>query len=254
MSFAGMLRINITSNTDETIRQLKARMTAVPRAANVALTRTVARVKDAEYREMRDVFDRPTPYTLNSLYFKGPSSNADLTAVVWLKYDAGKGTPADKYLLPQIRGGQRPLKRFERALRSASVLPDGYFAVPGSAARMDAYGNIQPGQIIQILSYFRAFPEQGYRANITERRRAKLARTTLSHQGFAYFVGAPAGGKLPLGVWQRFMQQRQIRPILIFVKSVHYRRLFDFDYVAQLTVKKEFPAQFKQAMTEAAAR
>jgi hypothetical protein len=201
---------------------------------------------------MRDVFERPTPYTLNSLYSRG-ATKQDLTAVVWLKYDTSKGTPADKYLLPEIRGGERVLKRFERALRAVGALPEGFFAVPGAGAKMDAYGNMATSQIVQVLSYFRAFPEAGYRANITEKRKRQLEKTTLSRQGFAYFVGAPADGKLPLGVWQRFSQQRQIRPILIFVKSVHYSQRFNFDYVGQLTVAREFPGQFARALSEAQA-
>ncbi|MGH7605425.1 MAG: hypothetical protein ACRENK_15695 [Gemmatimonadaceae bacterium] len=204
-------------------------------------------MKQAEYKEMRDVFDRPTPYTLNSLYSKG-ATKTNLEAVVWLKYDTSKGTPADKYLLPQIRGGQRSLKRFELALRSVGALPSGYFAVPGSAADLDAYGNMKSSQIVQILSYFRAFPEAGYRANITEKRKQKLNR-----QGIAYFVGSPGGGKSPLGIWKRVGLARgsSIKPIIIFVKSVHYAVRFDFDYVGQQTVRLEFSGQFAQAMAEA---
>src|SRR5439155_26080975 len=134
-------------------------------------------------------------------------------------------------LNPQIHGGSRDLKKFERALRSVGALPESHFIVPGAAAKMDAYGNMDRGQIIQILAYFRSFPEAGYRANTTAKGRARLARTTLSRQGFAYFVGAPAGGKLPLGIWQRFnLKPSAIRPVMIFVKSVLYSKRLDFEY------------------------
>lgn len=242
-----MLRLGVSTDIAATIRQLSARRDQVPFATAVALTRTAVKVKEAEYNEMRDVFDRPTPYTLNSLYSRG-ATKQNLEAVVWLKYDTSKGTPADKYLLPQIRGGSRPLKRFEVALRSVGALPSGYFAVPGSAAALDAYGNMKPSQIVQILSYFRAFPEAGYHANITAKRKQKLGR-----QGIAYFVGAPGDGKLPLGVWMRrsFSHGSAIKPILIFVKSVLYAERFDFNYVAQKTVQREFSGQFSRALAEA---
>jgi hypothetical protein len=252
-----MISIGISSNVQDTIRQLNARRDQVPFATAVALTRTAVKVKDAEYKEMVDVFDRPTPYTLNSLYAKG-ATKQNLEAVVWLKYDTSKGTPADKYLTPEISGGQRRLKRFERALRSVGALPDGYFAVPGAAAKMDAYGNMATSQIVQILSYFRAFrPEIGYHgflSNITDKRKAKLARGTKRQLGFEYFVGSP-GDRLPLGVWQRFGFARgsAIKPILIFVKSAHYPIRLDFGYVAQQTVNREFSGEFQRALAEATA-
>lgn len=247
-----MIRLGITTDVTSTIHQLNSRRDQVPFATAVALTRTAVLVKQNEYKEMVDVFDRPTPYTLNSLYSKG-ATKQNLEAVVWLKYDTSKGTPADKYLTPQIRGGSRPLKRFERALRSVGALPESYFAVPGSAADLDAYGNMKPSQIVQILSYFRAFPEAGYRANITDKKRAALARGTRSRLGYSYFVGSPGDGKLPLGVWKRigFAHGSAIKPILIFVKSVLYHQRFDFNYVGQVTVKKEFSGQLVKALAEA---
>ena len=90
------------------------------------------------------------------------------------------------------------------------------------------------GQIVSILSYFRAFPDNGYKANSTAATRAKLKRGTKKRQGFELFVGAPADGKLPLGVWQRtyFAQGSALKPLLIFVKSTRYNAIFDFDYTA----------------------
>lgn len=41
--------------------------TQVPFAASKALNEAAQKVVEAEQREMRDVFDRPKPYTLNSL-------------------------------------------------------------------------------------------------------------------------------------------------------------------------------------------
>lgn len=242
-----MLKLGVSTDIQATIRQLKTRHDQVPFATAVALTRTAVKVKEAEYKEMVDIFDRPTPYTLNSLYSKG-ATKQNLEAVVWLKYDTSKGTPADKYLLPQIKGGGRSMKRFELALRGVGAMPSGYYAVPGSAAKLDAYGNMDRGQIVQILSYFRAFPEAGYRSNITDKRKAKLNK-----QGTAYFAGRPAGGKLPDGIWLRrsFASGSSIKPIIIFVKSVLYKPRFDFDYVGQQVVKREFPGQFSQALAEA---
>jgi hypothetical protein len=58
-------------------------------------------VKRALEYEMPFAFDRPTPYTLGSLYLS-PATKAIPVAKVWLKDDAGKGTPAAKYLFPRL--------------------------------------------------------------------------------------------------------------------------------------------------------
>lgn len=251
-----MLQLGVRTDIDSTIRALDAvGSNQIPFATAKALTATAGLVREAEYREMRDVFDRPTPYTLNSLFVK-PATKQSLTATVWLKDVAGKrGTPAAAYLSPDIAGGARVLKPFELMLRTAGVLPSSYYAVPGSGATIDAYGNMSRGQINQILAYFRAFPQTGYLANTTDKKRAALARGTKKRIGFEYFVGQPGNGELPLGVWQRFnlAHGSAIKPILIFVDHATYKAIYDFAYTAESTVEREFPGQFKAALAEALA-
>lgn len=227
----------------------------IPFATSKAINETAKLVKEAQQKEMRDVFDRPTQFTINSLFIK-PSTKTTLTAKVGLKDYALKGTAAAKYLEAEISGGERRLKRYEVALRSAGVLPEGYFTVPGDAASMDAYGNIARSQIVQIISYFRANRESGSSSNSTDKTRAKLAKSTKSRYGISYFVGAPAGGKLPLGIWMKVNTNfgtSNPRPVLIFVKSTNYEPIYDFEYVADNTVKKYIDEEFSKAMKEAVA-
>jgi hypothetical protein len=124
-------------------------------AARKAVVKTAEDVQQAQIREMRDVFDRPTPYTLSSVENKLIKSNPP-TARVWLKDFAGKGTPASEFLQAQIKGGARPIKRFEAALRSVGVLPEGMIAVlaSGAAAPTATWTAADRAD----LSYFRAFP------------------------------------------------------------------------------------------------
>lgn len=221
-------------------------------ATRVALTRTGQKVLLAEQKEMRDIFNRPTPYTLSSLYLR-PATGSDLSAEVKLKDFAAKATPASKFLAAQLKGGLRSAKRFERALQAIGALPPGYRVVPGAGAKMDAYGNISSGQIVQILSFFRAFPEAGYKANMTAATKARLARGTKKKLGFTYFVGRP-GDRLPLGIYQRvaFGHGSAIKPVMIFVRSAVYQAIFDFEYVAKRTIEAEFGAEFARAYVEAA--
>jgi hypothetical protein len=223
-------------------------------ATRVALTRVAKKAEAAEVREMRDIFDRPTPFTMSGLFVR-PATSSNLTAEVKLKDFAGKSSsPAATYLAAQIKGGMRGEKRFERALRSIGALPPGYRVVPGDGAELDAYGNMNRGQIVQILAYFRAFPEAGYKANMTDKKRASLQRGSKTKQGVSYFVGRP-GDRLPWGIYQRvhFARGTAIRPVMIFVRSVTYQAVFDFEFVATSTVEKEFGAEFTRALAEARA-
>jgi hypothetical protein len=251
-----MMTLSASANTADVMKSYDAYgRDQLPFAQVLALTRTAQLVKAAEEREIRDSFDRPTPYTQKALFMR-PATKANREAVVWLKDDrAGSGTPADVYLGPEIEGGGRKLKNFELALRSAGILPAGMFAVPGRAAKIDAYGNMNRGQLVQLLSYFRTFGTAGYSANITDAKKAKLARGTKSKQGFAYFVGRPGDGKAPLGIYQRvnFAHGTALQPLLIFVDGARYRGIFDFWSAARLTFEREWPGQIRQALSEATA-
>jgi len=220
-------------------------------ATRVALTRTAKKAELAEVREMRDVFRNPTPFTLSSTFVR-PATTTRLEAEVKLKDDSAKAVPASKFLAAQESGGQRKLKRFELALTAKGVMPVGYRAVPGQGAKVDSYGNMSRGQIVQILAFFSAFPEMGYKANMTDKGKARLARGNKRVQGFGYFVGSP-GDRLPFGIYQRvsFNGGTAIKPVLMFVRSALYQPVFDFKYVVEQTVKTEFDGEFKRAYREA---
>lgn len=252
-----MITISVKSDIKEVVGKLAANMRQQVPYATVQTLNTVARIAETDTRkEMVDVFDRPTPWTLNSTFVK-PASKSTLAATIGLK-DAravSTGVPAAKYLKTEITGGERRLKRFERALRSVGALPEGMFIVPGSGVKLDPYGNVPTGVVVQILSYFRAFPDAGYKANITDARKAKLARGTRNQSklGVAFFVGRPADGKLPLGIWQRtyLAGGTAIKPLFIFVNGVNYEPRFDFRYVIELAVQRHFSSVFKAELQDA---
>lgn len=229
--------------------------TQVRYATSRALNAIAQRVVEAEQHEMRDVFDRPKPYTLNSLRVIR-STRQDLTATVTFREPWGKGQiPAYKYLHAQIYGGPRSEKRFEVALRKAGVMPPGFVAVPGSGVRLDAYGNVPGSVIVQLLAWFRAFPEEGYRANITDAGRARMQRGGRRKYGRGYFVGFPGDGRLPFGIWERTRTGfgSAIKPIFLFVPLTQYEAIFDFEYVGRKVVEREFAPTFDRELAAALA-
>ena len=141
-----------------TIARVEKRLARVEQrmeqAVAIALTRTVQSAQKDEIAEMRDVFDRPKPFTLRGTYIQ-PAKVGKLRAAVGLAMEGASGRAAGKYLRPQVFGGQRRLKGYEITLRNAGILPNGYYTVLGEGARQDGYGNIQRGQLNQIFSYFR---------------------------------------------------------------------------------------------------
>lgn len=250
-------------------------------ALATALTRTALEVRRAQEREMRDVFDRPTKFTLNSLYLKPAQAN-NLQAEVGIKDDLSQRSPL-KWLRWQVRGGQRTPKAFEKLLISAGAMPAGMVAVPGRFAKLDAFGNHSPGQLRQILSQLRIEPTQGATSalpTLGTRDQAALrdaaakgargpvnasavkdARSKRNRINSAYrraggqFVAFPGGrGKLRPGIYQvraTAFGRTDPKPVIIFVARARYEAgRFDFDYVARLVADRSLANNINAALQE----
>lgn len=238
-----LIRIRIDNDIKRTLRQIDANRKQQRVAAAIALTKTVKAAVPKQYDEMRRVFDRPTRYTLNSLHIR-PATPSRLVAEVGLK-DRTSGTPAAKFLDPQIQGGARRQKGFERLLSRAGVLRQGWLAVPARGARLDAHGNVSRGQLVQILSVLRAFSNVGFNANITERSRAKNRKPR------DYFVSGPVvaakaanGGRLPFGIYER-KGRSHIVSVFLFVSAVRYRKRYRFQEINEAVYHAVFPRVFQ---------
>jgi len=242
---------SIQSELSRAARDVRALGRQAAFAQVVALTRTALDVKVAEQQEIGSVFDRATPYTLNSVFVR-PATKAKPVAEVGLKDEYGfpseSQITANRYLGPHIDGGQRSIKRFEKRLQLDGAMPVGWFAVPGEFAKLDQYGNISRGQITQILSQLTKTKVSGYTANISDRSR----KGAIKRGG--QFIALPQGrGKLLPGIYQvtQFGVGRSApRPIVIFVKSVAYRRTFDFDGVARYAAETFYPSNFDTALAQ----
>lgn len=226
----------------------------MPFATAMALTRTAKAGKDEIERQLPSIIDRPTPYTMKGFRLY-PATKRKLLAEVDFRPAFGRGTAARDYLAPLVFGGARKLKAFERSLQRTGLLPSGFAAVPGSAAKVDAYGNMSRGQIVQIVAYFKAFGEQGYRANTTDKRRAAMARgnSRTGARGVSYFIGAPGKG-LPMGVWQRISfgtAGSAIKPVIIFVALPNYRAQLDVPGIVERVIRERFPEELRLAVAQA---
>lgn len=185
--------ITVTINGAEDVQRMIRELPKTGgRAAEIALDRTAKDIKAGEVKEMKRVFEHPVRYTLNSLKIT-PTKNHNMQAKVWFKEPDRMG---DHYLVPQVEGGPRKLKGFERAL-------DDQMFIPGKFARMTRAGNVSPGQLRQILSVLgRAERYAGYSANITSRSR-KRNRTPRDY----VYIRRRHGRLLP-GIHERFATRR----------------------------------------------
>lgn len=217
-----------------------------------AMNDTGFQLRKAMRNEMQRQFDRPTPYIVNSVLVKQAKPER-LEAEVLPTYLGGKGIDPQKILAAQADGGPRSDKRSERALRRVGILPAGYqTAIPSTPfpGSDDGRGNIKGSFLVTLISYFQAFGEVGYRANMTARRKAKLADRTVYTsletrqqrrliRGVEFFVsfGKLRSGKtnhLAPGIWARSGTEGvKVQPVLMFVRSGVYRPRLDMDRVSR---------------------
>lgn len=218
-----MLQFDIRTNSADLIRRFdNFRKDRIPRAMKDAANQTGRYIHGALTSEMKEVFDRPTPWTLRGLRFKLATEKQPVVRI-WLEESPGKGTAAAKFLAAQIEGGKRRRKRFEVALIQSGLMPPTAYAVPGPWAPLDSYGNVPGSFIVKMLSDLKAFGEQGYRANRRGRRRG-YARTN-------YFFVPRRDSKIHPGVY-RHMPSGIIGAVFLFVEKATYKKRYDFYGVA----------------------
>lgn len=216
-----------------------------------AFTKTGQLIKQAQKESIQSVFDRPKPWTTNSVFLK-PAKKDNLSARVWIKDHAAKGTPAVKYLPVHINGGEkRSHTKFEKALIYKGVIRANDWLVPARTVPLDKYGNPKPGLYIQILSGLKAFRDDnntGFIAN-----RSTSARSSRKKRFFLKRF------KSRKGQWKRGIFRRKSARVdeLLFlvVKRPHYKKIFPFWSTAQKVIDqnllKIWDESFKNAMRTA---
>lgn len=239
-----------------------------------AINDTAAKVQREMKAEIDRAFDRPTRYIRNSIWVNratpdrlfaviAPTYARQDTSYMPLTKGGKTGVDPQEILQAQAFGGSRRDKRSEVALRRARILPAGYqtaipaIPFPGSD---DGNGNLRGPFLTQLLSYFQAFGEQGYRANMLGRTKAKLRnqqgigsiqakRTYLTTLGVRFFVSkgrrkSNAASHLAPGIWAASGQHDfLVRPVLMFVKSGQYQPRLSMERIAKNANTTEYLAK-----------
>lgn len=207
------------------------------RVIEQALDSTAFDMREGLQVEMRKVFNEPTRFTLNSLKVTR-TQNHNMEAYVWLK---DPERMSEHYLLPQILGGGRKTKGFERALGDTRMYP-------ARGLKLTRAGNISRGLITQVLSALGlAEQHQGYQANRTEKS-ARRNRKRLKDYVYLY----EGSGKMPPGIYQRSgLRGRGLKPIMLEDdQDRKYLPVFEFYKVSELVANERFPYHFNRLLGE----
>lgn len=214
----------------------------LPFVTALTLTRTMQDAKVAVEREMPAQLDRPTPYTQRGFRIR-PARKDKLSASIDFREDART------FLSPQVYGGQRKLKALERALQAAGHLPAGWLAVPGQGAKLDSFGNVERGQILQVLSQLRITMTAGATRNMSfDARRAIRAQ---QRAGGRFFVVKPGASKSAPGVYQREFAGRNVTPVFIFVRGTYYKVRLPLEKIVETIVRDRLSPNFRAAWIRA---
>lgn len=233
-----MITLKISSNASDIAKAFDAAAKKqVAFATSVAINKIAQLSRDALKIQMQNVFDRPRPFTLNSLFVKN-SNKYDLTATVGHKDRGTRGTPAAQYLQAQLTGGSRKRTPFETKAGSE-------FLVPAQGVRKDAYGNVAKGVRSGIIdsqttkkgNYF--VINEGSKSHLQPGIYQRIANKTKTRRsGLAGRAVAVGGGS-------------RLKAIMLFVPSVRYSKRYDMIGAVERTINQNFSREFAAAMDNA---
>lgn len=247
------LSITIRAENLDSVRDTLAKLSSsqAREAYAKALTDTGFEVRRRMQGHLDQQFDRVTPWVRKSpKVFAATADKLSVAVAPTLTTDHGTfmrggkvGVDPQHVLQAQEFGGKRRDKRSEVMLRRAGILPAGYQTAipsvpyPGSD---DGRGNLRGPFLVQLLSYLQTFGEQGYKANMTPRRKRTLHKGTKRQAGRRYIVahgrlrGDGPTRHLAPGIWAvSGPYGALVQPVLLFVRGGTYAPRLKLDAIAR---------------------
>jgi len=214
----------------------------MPSVIRNALNDTVKSGRLEVQKEMDRVFDRPTPYAKRGVIYDAATKET-LRAAVVVTGDRTKGAlPATAFLGPQIEGGHRSHKAFERQLIQRGLMKPNEVAVPSREISLDRYGNMTQG----FINRFMADLQIDYRgAGATRVRSDASVKRNKNYRSARFFVPKRGSSLFP-GVWQRDPSTKDIKPVVLFLRRESYRIRLKLRDVVERHANAEMPANFEK--------
>lgn len=211
-----------------------------------ALNRTARHVADVWGGQLATRFDRPTAMTYRAAFVSQRADVGRLTAAVSLRDTVpNNGIAPAEYVLTHEQGtGDRRLKKFERALVASGAMPGGHKVVPGKHAKLDNFGNISRGQIVQVLNQLGEALSEGYQQVIS--RNAARRAASAAKRGRRYVPVPRPIGKLEAGVYER--KDNRLLPVFFFVSSTRYRKGISLMETGTRTAERDIGIELTRAI------
>jgi len=248
------MNITITSNIAE-VRKSFAEFSdrRFQSALATGLTRTAVAIGKTWTARLTEL-DRPTALTRRAVQvIRAENTAVQLSATIKLRDQASGagGTAPVQWLAPLEMGGDRGAKRFEQALQSRGSMPRGWKTVPGPAAKLDGYGNVSRGQIVQVLAQLGGNFSEGYERVISanaSKRRARIAKL-----GRVYVAIPPRNmARLAPGIYER--NGRNLRAVFFFVEKTNYDTGLELRKSAKEQARERIALEIHRALQESLQR
>lgn len=240
---------DISIKIDVSIKQCledlhKLKQNQIPFAISLGLNSLAFDAKrDVQYR-LPQIFDRPTPFTVNSMYVvKSHKKQNPIAASLGFKYFASKGTPAAKYLMHHTTGGGRAHKKAEESLIRAGRIAGNKYLVPGPAADLNQYGNIKHSEMGKMLSALEASWDSAANS-----KGAKRAAFIMSRSGKTILKRVTSGRT---NAGSHFRTRRMYMPFMFVTDQPHYSKSLDLQSIVDRYVDRAAPWHFDSAIQRA---
>ena len=216
-------------------------------AASRALNTTAYAINTRLKTDMAATFaGGATAYSLRA--FKVEQARKDnLTAAVKLRTDnAGAALSYDKALAHLFTGGTRKYKKIEGWLRGRRLLPQGLTIAPGAGMPLDRFGNMRQAALTEMLGVLGTL-----QSNLRVYRRTGAGKP---QKAVGYFVALPGNkSKKHPGIYKRIENgaSSTLKPMVLYIDPVNYRKFIDLDRLGQEVVKKTFQPAFDAELARA---
>ena len=152
-----------------------------------------------------------------------------------------------RYFAPNIQGGKRKQKSFEKLLinhpLAYKTIPPNSQLVPHaknftSPLRIDKYGNVSRSSINYIYDHVSKSGRINQRESLNTKRRARKGVESEP----TFLVGTPKYGGRPAGIWWRRAENKQLKLIFKAVEQTDYKPI----YLAERTMHTTFKRLWKK--------
>lgn len=219
-------------------------------AASRAINESLKDAQLSVMAKMGNVFAHPTAFTINSTFISYSTKN-NLSGALKFK-DGSQGTPAGKYLMPEIEGGQRSRKSTEKTLEETLDVGRAFF-VPGKNQKLDAKYSIPRSKLQDIVGYFQHYKIENAAAGSFFNSRRGTKR-----EGVRYFaVGMKNQDSrtrhLTPGIYQVVGDNQGLQKVLQLIERPTYKAIFPVYDVAEKKFYSVFGENFSAALQNALA-